>query len=137
MTEDNRPFLTRADTAAKSSSDDDQALNFAVAAARRLDEFHCEDIVIFDVTGISPVTRYIVIATGTSDRQIKSLGAEVGDIGEAHGYERFGSDRDGLSTWLVLDHIDVVVHLFEPETRSHYDLEMLWGDAPKVDWTPD
>ena len=45
-----------------------------------------------------------------------------------------GRELDAPSKWLVLDFIDVVVHLFDPETRAHYDLEMLWGDAERVHW---
>ena len=51
--------------------------------------------------------------------------------------DRFGSERDADSTWLVLDYVDSIVHLFEPTARAHYDLEMLWGDAPKIDWRKD
>ena len=54
---------------------------------------------------------------------------------ERFGLDRFGSERDDAATWLVLDFIDVMVHLFEPSTRAHYDLEMLWGDAPEVEWS--
>ena len=45
-----------------------------------------------------------------------------------------GQDQDGSATWVALDFVDVVVHLFEPAARGHYDLEMLWGDAIKVAW---
>ncbi len=48
--------------------------------------------------------------------------------------ERVGSEMDGPSKWLVVDFLDVIVHLFEPVTRAYYDLETLWGDAPTVHW---
>lgn len=112
----------------------DAARDFAVAAARLVSDLHCEDVVVFDVTGISQVTNFIVIASGTSDRQIKSVGSEVADLGAQHGFDRYGSDRDAASTWCVVDLVEVMVHLFEPATRGHYDLEMMWGDAPKVSW---
>ncbi|MEZ6191856.1 MAG: ribosome silencing factor [Phycisphaerales bacterium] len=107
---------------------------FNIQAARLLNDLHCEQIVLFDVRGLSDLTDYILIATGTSDRQIKGVAGQVSDLAEEHGLERFGSERDADSTWLVLDFIDTIVHLFEPAARAHYDLEMLWGDAPKVAW---
>ncbi|MBB6430230.1 ribosome silencing factor [Algisphaera agarilytica] len=112
----------------------DAARLVAVEAARLVSDLRCEDIVVFDVTGMSQVTNFIVIASGTSDRQIKSVGSEVADLGAQHGFDRYGSDRDAASTWCVVDLVEVMVHLFEPATRGHYDLEMMWGDAPQVKW---
>ena len=127
-------LTTRAASSAKPDRPVDEAQTFAIEAARLLADRHCEDILIFDVRGSSPVTKYIVIGTGTSDRQIKSIGAEVGELGGEHDFPRYGSDRDGASTWLVVDLVEVMVHLFEPATRGHYDLEMMWGDAPQISW---
>lgn len=107
---------------------------FLIEAARLLKDLHCEDIVLFDVQGLSDLTDYILIATGTSDRQIKGVAAQMTDLATERGFERFGSERDADSTWLVLDFVDSIIHLFEPAARAHYDLEMLWGDAPKLDW---
>jgi len=114
--------------------DVEQARAFAIDAARLISDLRCEDIVVFDVSGVSPVTHFIVIASGTSDRQIKSVGADVAELGAERGFERYGTDRDGASTWAVVDLVEVMIHLFEPATRGHYDLEMLWGDAPQVKW---
>ena len=107
---------------------------FAVEAARLLADSHCEDVVVFDVRGLSQLTNFVLIASGTSDRQMKAVGHHVEELGQAHGMERLGQERDESTTWIVLDFIDVMVHLFEPVTRAHYDLEMLWGDAPRVPW---
>lgn len=112
----------------------DAARDFAIEAARLVSDLRCEDVVVFDVRGKSPVTNFIVIASGTSDRQIKSVGADVADLGAEQGFARYGGDRDGASTWCVVDLVEVMVHLFEPATRGHYDLEMMWGDAPQVKW---
>jgi len=114
--------------------DVEQARAFAIEAARLIADLRCEDIVVFDVSEVSQLTHFIVIATGSSDRQIKSVGGDVADLGEEQGFPRYGSDRDGSSTWIVMDLVEVMVHLFEPATRAHYDLEMMWGDAPKVPW---
>lgn len=110
---------------------------FVIEAARLISDLHCEHVVVYDVRGISDLTDYIVIASGTSDRQIKGVASQVCDLAQNNGLERFGSERDADSTWLVLDFVDSIIHLFEPATRAHYDLEMLWGDAPQVTWQRD
>jgi len=114
----------------------DPARRVALAAAEGLDEARCEDITVIDVRGLSQVTDYIVIASGTSDRQMRTAADKAQEAVEALGVETFRSARDPSSTWIVLDFVDVVVHVFEPATRAHYDLEMLWGDGPRVPWSP-
>ncbi|MFA9477222.1 ribosome silencing factor [Phycisphaerales bacterium AB-hyl4] len=119
---------------ASSTHDVQASRDFAIETARLLADSHCEDVVIFDVRGLSDLANYIIIASGTSDRQIKSLAGHVNELAREHGFVRYGSDRDAASTWLALDYVDLMVHLFEPATRAHYDMEMLWGDAPRVSW---
>jgi len=113
-------------------------LEFAVQAARLTAASRCEDVLVFDVRGMNDLTDYLVLASGTSDRQIKSVGRDVEELAESNGLARFGRDTDGRgdheTTWLALDFVDVVVHLFDPAARAHYDLEMLWGDAPRIAW---
>jgi ribosome-associated protein len=122
-----------ASAAAKRASDA-KTRKFAVESARLLADLHAEDVQLFDVRKISDVTDYILIGTGTSDRQIRALGDRVEELGVAMGFERYGRDADSRATWIVVDFVGVVVHLFDPAARAHYDLEMLWGDAPKVKW---
>ena len=127
--------LTDRPKPAPAGTEREQAVHaFMIEAARLVKDLHGEDIVLFDVQGLNDLTDFILIATGTSDRQIKGVGEQVDDLAQEHGLERFGSERDADATWLVLDFVDAIVHLFEPTTRAHYDLEMLWGDAPKVEW---
>ncbi len=127
--------LTDRPKPAPAGTEREQAVRaFLIEAARLLNDLHCEDIVLFDVQGLSDLTDFILIATGTSDRQIKGVAGQVDDLAQGHGLDRFGIERDADSTWLVLDYVDTIVHLFEPVARAHYDLEMLWGDAPKIAW---
>jgi ribosome-associated protein len=107
---------------------------FAIDVARMLFDDKCTDIVLLDVTGMSQVTDFIIIGTGTSDRQMRSVLMHVEDLGSTRGMRTFHSSTDDRATWLLADFVDVVVHLFEPATRTHYDLEMLWGDAPRIPW---
>ena len=130
--------LTDRPKPAPAGSEREQAVRaFIIETARLLKDLHCEDLVILDVRGLSDLTDYILIATGTSDRQIKGVAGQVSDLALEQGLDRFGSERDADSTWLVLDYVDTIIHLFEPAARAHYDLEMLWGDAPKIDWRRD
>jgi len=126
-----------ADDARKSrrrAADAGEARRIAIDAARLLNDSHFQDVLLLDVRGLSEITDYVLIASGTSDRQIKSVGGDVEDLAKDAGFDRYGRDVDEDNTWLVLDFVDVIVHLFEPATRAHYDLEMMWGDAPQVEW---
>ena len=116
------------------ADDRPEAERFAIAAAQLLGDYDCQDVRVLDVRGISPLTHYIVIASGTSDRQIRALAGHIADLGAEQGFDRFGEDRDEASVWVIADFVEVMVHLFEPMTRQHYDLEMLWGDAPLIEW---
>jgi len=109
-----------------------KAKEFAVAAARIAKERHCSDIVVLDLRGLSPATDYFVIATGTSERQMRTVADEVSEAGREQGINRFGRAGYEQGRWILLDFIDVVVHLFDPEYRSFYELDVLWGDAEQV-----
>ena len=87
-----------------------------------------------DVRGLSQVCDYVLIGSGTSDRQMKAVAAELEDLGEEHGSKVFRSSRDDGGTWIVVDFVDLVAHLFEPNQRAYYDLETLWSDAERIQW---
>ena len=109
-------------------------LGFAIECAKLLRDDKCSHVVVLDVSNLSEVTDYVLIASGTSDRQMNSTLDDLIELGEANKRTAFRTSKDDRSTWLLTDFVDVVVHLFEPNTRAYYDLEMLWGDAPKVAW---
>jgi len=111
-----------------------QAREFALAAARVADSRHCTDIVVLDLTGMSPATDYFVIATGTSDRQMRTVADEISEAGRNQGFQRFGRAGYEQARWILLDFVTVVVHVFDSEYRDYYDLELLWGDAEKIDY---
>lgn len=116
------------------ASSDSDGLKFAIDAARLVRDDKCEDVVLLDVRDLSQVSDFIIIGSGTSDRQMHSVLRHVEDLGKGRAMPAFRSSADDRSTWLLIDFVDVVVHLFEPNTRAHYDLEMLWGDAPRLEW---
>ncbi|MEM1165676.1 MAG: ribosome silencing factor [Planctomycetota bacterium] len=123
-------------TRAASPEQEARARAFAIDAARCLHDDKCTDILVLDLRGRSQITDFFVIASGTSDRQMRASGQHIDDLGRE---QQFTLHRDNLrepdATWLVLDFVDVVVHVFEPQTRLFYDLEMLWGDAERLDWS--
>lgn len=108
--------------------------DLAIEFARSAHGDKCRDVVVIDVRGLSQVTDFLVIATGTSDRQMGSALDHIEELARDRGVEAFRVDRDARSTWVLADFIDVVVHLFEPNARAHYDLEMLWGDGQRIAW---
>lgn len=107
---------------------------FAIEAARTLADDKCTEVTLLDVRGVYQECDYILIGTGTSDRQMRSSGDDVARLGQAMGFKLMRREADERTTWLLLDFVELMVHLFEPNTRAHYDLEMLWGDAPRIEW---
>ncbi|UCD49433.1 MAG: ribosome silencing factor [Phycisphaerales bacterium] len=111
-----------------------KARQFAQAAAKLADGRHCTDIAVLDLQGTSPATDYFVIATGTSGRQMRTVADEISEVGRESGFQRFGRAGYDQGRWILLDFVDVVVHLFDGEYREYYDLELLWGDAKRIDY---
>ena len=107
---------------------------FAIELARLSSELKCEQVVLIDVRGRNQLCEYLVIVSGTSDRQMKAVSDQLKAYGAQHGSPRWKRDRDTNGTWIAADFVDVVVHLFEPGQRAWYDLEGMWADAPRVEW---
>ncbi len=110
----------------------DQAKAFALAAAKVAAERHCSDIVVLDLSGKSPATDYFVIATGISDRQMRTVADEINEAAREVHFQRFGRAGYEQARWILLDYVDVVIHIFDSEYRDYYDLELLWGDAERL-----
>ena len=113
--------------------DADNARAFSLAIAESLVDDKCTDVVVLDVRGVSPVTGFIVIGSGTSARQMGASLDHLDEVAEAHDTSVFKVSTDNDSLWLLADFVDVVVHLFEPNAREHYDLEHLWADSQRVE----
>ena len=92
---------------------------------------------LLDVRGISPVTDYMILATGTSPRQMRTVCDDVAEMAEQRGSRPFGQNGMEGESWMLIDFVDVVVHVFSQEARVFYDLDGLWGDAKRVEWNPD
>src|SRR5882762_6110829 len=97
------------------------------------DNKKAENIVILDVRELSSVTDYFVICTGTSEPHLRAVVDEItGRLRAEHAVRPRAMDGALHTAWIVLDFFDVIVHVMRTETREHYDLEGLWGDAPRV-----
>jgi ribosome-associated protein len=97
------------------------------------DNKKAEDIVILDVREVSSVTDYFVIASGTSEPHLRAIVDEITDkLKEDHDVRPKAIDGTLHTAWIVLDYFDVIVHVMRTDVRNRYDLETLWGDAPRV-----
>jgi len=114
----------------------EQAKEFAKRIGSSLLGDKCEHVVILDVTKTSPVTGFIVIGSGTSARQMRSALENLDDVAAEFDTSVYQISNDNDALWLLADFVDVVVHVFEPNARSHYDLESMWIGAPRIEVPP-
>ncbi|MFO1093821.1 MAG: ribosome silencing factor [Planctomycetaceae bacterium] len=112
-----------------------RSLEHACLAAKVCDDLRAKDTIVLDLTGITPLFDYFVISTGNSRRQMAAIADEVRRTLKRYGSKSRGVEGVESSKWIVQDFGDVIVHVFTDEARGLYDLEHLWGDAPRVDWT--
>ncbi len=111
-----------------------QGREVAIGAARAAAAKQATDVVILDVHEVIVITDFFVIATGSSDRQVKTIVDEVEEALRDHGVKPVRREGETEGRWVLLDYVDVVVHVFAEEERDYYSLERLWSDAPRVDW---
>ena len=94
------------------------------------DNKKAENLVVLDVRRLSSVTDYFVIATGTSQPHLRAIVEEIhSKLRDEHELRPTRTDGMASGSWVVLDYFDVIVHVMHTDTRKHYDLEGLWGDA--------
>ncbi len=97
------------------------------------DNKKAENIVILDLRELSSVTDYFVIASGTSEPHLRAIVDEITDkLKDEHDVRPRAVDGTLQAAWVVLDFFDVIVHIMRQDLRERYDLETLWGDAPRV-----
>jgi ribosome-associated protein len=90
---------------------------------------------VLDLRGISSFTDFFVICSATSEPQLKAIAGEIESrLKEEHTTRPAAVDGFPASQWIVLDYLQVVVHIFHRDKRDFYSLEDLWGDAPRVEW---
>lgn len=99
----------------------------AKAIAAALEERKGVDVKIYDVRGKSSLTDFFVVATGSAAPHLKALAGESQYAMKNAGVSSFRTSGDPESGWIVVDYIDVVLHVFSPEARAYYALEKLWA----------
>ena len=110
------------------------ALERACLSARVAADNKARDVLVLDLRGITPLYDFFVLATGSSRRQIHTIAEEIDAALRGAGDRRLAIEGYQASKWVVQDYGDIVVHVFDDDTRAYYALEELWADAPRVDW---
>ncbi|HHT9117070.1 MAG TPA: ribosome silencing factor [Candidatus Hypogeohydataceae bacterium YC38] len=98
------------------------------------DSKKAEDILILDLRRLTFFTHYFVICSGFNKRQLQSIAEEIEKQAKVLGITQLGIEGYQDAKWILIDYGDVIVHLFDKETRTFYDLELLWGDASRLSW---
>jgi ribosome-associated protein len=107
-------------------------LELARRARKILDEKKGEDIVLLDVRKWSGITDYYLIVSGTSSPHVRAMFDEVLHVLKEEGMACYRRSGDPESGWLVLDYVDVIIHILTAQKRDYYALEELWAKAPRL-----
>jgi ribosome-associated protein len=104
----------------------------AVLAAREAIGLKARDVVILDVRAFPVLAEYFVICTGETKRHLRGIADRVEETANEHNFALHHAEGYPLGRWILMDLNNVIVHIFDPDTRDYYGLERLWGDAPQV-----
>lgn len=111
----------------------EQAKQMAKLAYKALDDKKGEDIKVIDISQISVLADYFIIANGTNANQVNALVDSVEEELSKAGYDVKQREGYGLGNWVLLDFGDIIVHVFDKENRLFYDLERIWRDGKLMD----
>jgi ribosome-associated protein len=106
----------------------------AIAAARAAAGKQGEDITVLDVRTVIVITDFFVIVSGGSSRQVRTITESIESALKELGVKPVRREGETEGQWVLLDYVDVVVHVFGEEERRYYDLERLWKDAGTLTW---
>lgn len=112
------------------------SLALARRAAQIAIDNKAQDVVILDLRGVSDMTDFFVIASGTSDTAVRSIGSHVAEEMKKEGSPVTHAEGLEKGRWVLLDFVDFVVHVFHPTLRNFYQLERLWADAEQIPVEP-
>ena len=112
-----------------------QGADLARACAQAADEMQAENIRVWDMRGVSSLTDFMVVCAGSSMPHLRAILRDVsGLVLEWHGQRPVNSEGKADTRWVVLDYIDVMVHVMHQEMRDYYGLEDLWANAKEIPW---
>ncbi len=109
-----------------------ESLTLATAAAQLCLDHKAYDVVLLDLRGVSDMTDFFIVASGTSDTHVRSIGENLAEEMKKLGSPAYSMEGVTKGRWVLLDFVDFVVHVFHPTLREFYQLERLWGDAESV-----
>ncbi len=92
------------------------------------------NVVVLNLSGLSSVTDFFVICSGNSDTHVEGIANNIAEKLNENGAKLWHREGGKRASWILLDYIDVIVHIFTEEAREFYGLERLWGDAPKTEY---
>ena len=111
----------------------EQSKKMAKIAYQALEDRKGEDIKIIDISEVSVLADYFIIANGTNDNQVRALVDNVEEELQKAGFEVKQREGYGLGSWVLLDFGEIIVHVFDKENRLFYDLERIWRDGKFTD----
>ena len=111
----------------------EQSKKMAKLAYEALDEKKGEDIKIIDISNISVLADYFIIANGSNESQVRALVDNVEDKLAKEGFELKQTEGQGLGNWVLMDFGSIIVHVFDKENRLFYDLERIWRDGKYIE----
>jgi ribosome-associated protein len=89
------------------------------------------DVTVFEVSKLTSISDYMIIASGRSNRQVSALADKVVEAAKENGIQPLGVEGKKEGEWVLVDLGDIIVHAMQPETREYYQLEKLWGNEPE------
>jgi len=112
-----------------------EGIELALACARAADEIQADEIRVWDLRGLSSLTDFMVVCSGNSMPHLRAILRDIrGKVEEWTGERPVHAEGDAETRWVVIDYIDVMVHVMHETLREHYGLEELWGDAKPIEW---
>ena len=111
----------------------DQAKEMAKIALEALEDKKGENVCAIDISSVSVLADYFVIANGNSDSQVRALVDNVEEKMHKAGYELKEQEGNNSGTWVLLDYGDIIIHIFDRENRPFYNLERIWSDGKDVE----
>ena len=113
------------------------SLDMAKKAAQIALEYRANDVVLLDLRGVTDMTDFFIVASGTSDTHVRSVGENLAEEMKKLGTPVYHMEGTTKGRWVLLDFVDFVVHVFHPTLRDFYQLERLWADAESIPIEPE
>jgi ribosome-associated protein len=109
-----------------------ESRNKALEAARASLDKKAKDTIVLELKNLTVIADYFVICSGESTTQVKAIAEHIEETFKKYGIKPLSIEGKGYAHWVLMDYGDVIVHVFEDETRAYYELEKFWLDAPRI-----